>query len=54
MLLNTYTLIKPDQVTRDSRRRPFTLLGIQCNFSGYCVAFPIKNKEHETVVAGIL
>ncbi len=30
------------------------ILGIQCNFSGYCVAVPIKNKEHETVVKGFL
>ena len=30
------------------------ILGIQCNFSGYCVAIPIKNKEHETVVKGFL
>ena len=30
------------------------ILGIQCNFSGYCVAVPIKNKEHKTVVKGFL
>ena len=30
------------------------ILGIQCNFSGYCVTVPIKNKEHETVVKGFL
>ena len=30
------------------------ILGIQCNFSGYCVTVPIKKKEHETVVKGFL
>ena len=30
------------------------ILGIQCNFSGYCVAVPIKNKEHKTMVKGFL
>ena len=30
------------------------ILGIQCNFSRYCVAVPIKNKEHKTMVKGFL
>ena len=30
------------------------ILCIQCNFRGYCVAIPIKNKEHETVMKGFL
>ena len=30
------------------------ILGIQLNFSGYCVAVPINNKEHETVATGFL
>ena len=30
------------------------ILGIQCNFSRYCVVIPIKNKEHETIVKGFL
>ena len=30
------------------------ILGIQCNFSCYCVTVPIKNKEHETVMKGFL
>ena len=30
------------------------ILGIQCNFSGYCVTVPIKNKEHEDGGKGVL